>query len=105
MTDSIHIEELELRAHIGVPEEERAMPQRLTATLVLEPKRGFGELGDDLVNAVDYFAVCQAVKDLVAERPRRLVETLAEEIAVVTLACCANLPAGAARPSGPGSKQ
>jgi hypothetical protein len=32
----------------------------LTATLVLEPKRGFGELGDDLVNAVDYFAVCQA---------------------------------------------
>jgi dihydroneopterin aldolase len=86
MTDSIHIEELELQAHIGVPEEERAAPQRLTANLMLEPMRGFGTLDDDLTNAVDYFAVCQAVKDFAAERPRRLIETLAEEIARLLLA-------------------
>jgi dihydroneopterin aldolase len=81
MTDAIHIEELELSAHIGVPDEERAVAQRLTASLVLEPVRGFDALGDDLAQAVDYFAVCQAVRELVAERPRRLIETLAEEIA------------------------
>jgi dihydroneopterin aldolase len=81
MTDAIHIEELELSAYIGVPDEERATAQRLTACLVLEPVLGFGTLGDDIAQAVDYFAVCQAVRELVAERPRRLIETLAEEIA------------------------
>jgi dihydroneopterin aldolase len=86
MTDAIHIEGLELSAHIGVPEEERAAAQRLTATLVLEPVRGFGDLGDEIANTVDYFAVCAAVRALVAARPRRLIETLAEEIAQLVLA-------------------
>jgi len=85
MTDAIHIEALELSAHIGVPEEERARAQRLTATLVLEPKRGFGDLGDEIANTVDYFAVCEAVRKLAAARPRRLIETLAEEIAQLVL--------------------
>jgi dihydroneopterin aldolase len=86
MTDSIHIEQLELQAHIGVPEAERAARQRLTANLTLEPMCGFDTLGDDLANAVDYFAVCRVVKEKAAERPRRLIETLAEEIARLLLA-------------------
>src|SRR6266853_1783154 len=51
----------------------------------LEVERGFRELGDDLRNTVDYFAVCQAVKALAGARPRRLIETLAEEIAAAVL--------------------
>jgi len=79
--DQIHIEQLELLARIGVPEEERAQPQRLTVDLTLEPRRGLAGLQDELANTIDYFAVSRAVQDLAAAQPRRLLETLAEEIA------------------------
>lgn len=85
MPDCIHIEQLELSAHIGVPDAERAAPQRLTVSLTLEPARGFGALDEDLAKTVDYFAVCEAVKTLAAARPRKLIETLAEEIAALVL--------------------
>lgn len=85
MSDRIHIEQLELRVHIGVPEVERAEPQRLAVSLTLEPVRGFDALGDDLQKTVDYFAVCEAVKALAAAKPRNLIETLAEEIAALVL--------------------
>jgi dihydroneopterin aldolase len=83
--DQIHIEQLELSAHIGVPDEERDDAQRLTVNLTLEPKRSLSDLGDELANTVDYFAVSQAVQELAAARPRRLLETLAEEIAAYIL--------------------
>lgn len=86
MRDAIVIEALELSAHIGVPEAERAAPQRLTVSLRLEPREGFAELEDELARTVDYFAVCQAVQALAKARPRQLIETLAEEIAALVLA-------------------
>jgi len=85
MPDQIHIEALEVRSHIGVPKEERAAPQRLTVTLTLEPNGDFRALGDQIEATVDYAAVCEAVKALAAARHRRLVETLAEEIAAELL--------------------
>ena len=85
MPDQIHIEALEVRCHIGVPEEERAAPQRLTVTLTLEPNRDFRALDDRIEATIDYAAVCETVKALAAARPRRLVETLAEEIAAEVL--------------------
>ena len=75
MADQIRIEQLELSAHIGVPDEERAVAQRLTVNLVLEPRRGFDAIRDDLARTVDYFAVCEVVRQL------------AEEIAAMLLAC------------------
>jgi len=83
--DSIVIAGLALTAHIGVPDEERAEPQRLTVNLTLTPERDFSDLDDDLANAVDYHAVALAVQILAAERPRRLIETLAENIAGMIL--------------------
>ena len=81
MPDQIHIEALAIQAHIGVPDEERAQPQRLTVSLTLEPNTDFRNLGDRIEATVDYAAVCEAAKAVAAERPRRLVETLAEEMA------------------------
>jgi dihydroneopterin aldolase len=81
VADTIHLAQLELSAHIGVPATERATPQRLTVSLTLEPAGGLRDLSDDLQRTVDYFAVAQLVKALAASRPRRLIETLAEEIA------------------------
>jgi dihydroneopterin aldolase len=86
MSDCIRIESLELSAHIGVPDEERATVQRLTSSFVLEPIRDFRALDDRIENTVDYFAVCECVKALSRARPRRLLETLAEEIAAELLA-------------------
>jgi dihydroneopterin aldolase len=85
VADCIIIEQLELTAHIGVPDAERAAPQRLTVSLRLEISGDFRALDDDLAKTVDYFAVCETVKALAAGRPRRLIETLAEEIAAAVL--------------------
>ena len=86
MRDRILIDSLELSSHIGVPDEERATAQRLTANLVLEPLDSLHDLGDKIENTVDYFAVSEAVKALSLARPRRLIETLAEDIAAELLA-------------------
>ena len=86
MPDLIHIEALEIRTHIGVPDEERAELQRLTVTLTLEPRTDFRALEDRIEATLDYAALCDAVEAIAAERPRKLVETLAEEIAAGLLA-------------------
>ena len=85
MRDTIIISGLELTAHIGVPDEERANPQRLTANLRLQPRAGFDGLLDDLHHAVDYYAVSRAVQELAAARPRKLIETLVTELAGMVL--------------------
>ena len=84
--DRILIDSLEISSCIGVPDEERATAQRLTVNLVLEPIRGFTDLGDAIENTVDYFRVCEAVKAFSLARPRCLIETLAGDIAALLLA-------------------
>jgi dihydroneopterin aldolase len=79
--DRIHIRELELTARIGVPDEERAKPQRLTVSITLWPKVGFHAVADALEKTVNYASVCEEVKGLVAGRSDKLVETLGEVIA------------------------
>ena len=68
-------------AHIGVPNDERETPQRLTVTLVLWPIATFETMADRLDETVNYATVCREVKDLVASRADKLIETLAEAIA------------------------
>ncbi len=79
--DEIRIEELELLARVGVPDEERAQPQRLVVSLTLQPPNAFSDLGDDLARTVDYAAVCQAVRSFVSDRRDKLIETMAHEVA------------------------
>jgi 7,8-dihydroneopterin aldolase/epimerase/oxygenase len=85
VTDAIHVQELELFAKIGVPEQERAAPQRLAVNLTLYPSRGFSGLGDAVENTVDYCVVTRAVQEFASQRECRLIETLAEEIAELLL--------------------
>lgn len=79
--DEIQIEDLELMARVGVPEEERAQPQRLTVSITLQPLQSFGDLGDDLTRTIDYSAVCEEVRRFVTGRQDKLIETLADEMA------------------------
>lgn len=82
MLDLIRIVDLEVWAVIGVHDQEREHRQRLLVTLELRVKDiGPAAYNDNVKMTVDYAVVADRVQ-LVAElRPRRLVETLAEEIA------------------------
>jgi len=80
-TDSIHIEQLEVFARVGVTENERANPQRLTANITIWPRLQTDDLQDDATKTVDYSKVCQETKKFVEERSAKLVETLADGIA------------------------
>jgi len=79
--DEIRIEELELFARVGVPDEERAEPQRLTISLSLQPRHNFRDLGDELARTVNYAAVCAELRSFVCERSDKLIETLGEAMA------------------------
>ena len=79
--DEIRIEDLELMARVGVPDLERAEPQRLTVSMTLQPGCSFGDLGDNLSRTIDYAAVCENLRRFVAGRVHHLIETLAHEMA------------------------
>ena len=79
--DSIRIEQLELFARIGVTENERANPQRLTITITVWLKETFDNLEDDITQTVNYSGICAATRDFAREQSCKLVETLASNIA------------------------
>jgi len=81
LSDQIHIEKLELSAHIGVPDEERGAPQRLTATISFWPYHEAGDLADKIENAVNYSAVVDETKSFVRDQSVKLIETLADRLA------------------------
>jgi dihydroneopterin aldolase len=85
-SDEIVIQDLELMAQVGVPDEERAQPQRLTVSLVLQPRNSFDRLNDELKGTVDYVAVSQNLQQFLSGRRRQLIETLAHEMAEHLLA-------------------
>ncbi len=84
--DSIHLEELEVWGRIGVPEEERAQPQRLVISVTFTLATDFGKLGDQLVATVDYAALCEAIKAFAHTRADRLLETLTDALAAHLMA-------------------
>lgn len=77
----IHIEQLEVFARIGVPDDERSHPQRLTISITIWPTEQGPELGDDIGRTVNYASVCTETKNLVRSRSDRLIETLADALA------------------------
>lgn len=79
--DFVHIQELEVFGSVGVTENERARPQRLTLSLTVWPTTRFEELHDDISNAVNYSAVCVAAREFVHGRSDKLIETLAAQLA------------------------
>jgi dihydroneopterin aldolase len=79
--DTIEIRRLRVSTLIGVPDEERAVSQTLLVTIRMTPSQGFDGLADEISRTVDYHAVSQEIEALAAARPRRLIETLAVDIA------------------------
>jgi len=81
----IEIKGLSVSGSIGVKAEERAQPQELCFDVRfaahLQPKT----LNENLAATVDYAAVSRRVAELVQIRPRKLIETLADELAETLL--------------------
>ena len=80
-SDRIQIERLEMRAHIGVPDDERFSAQRLTFSLTLWPIRPMNDLSDEISRAVNYASVCAETKKFDEQRSDKLIETLADALA------------------------
>ena len=81
----ILIDSLRVKTWIGVPDAERVEAQEIEVDIRIRPTRNFAEMHDDICLTVDYAAVCQRVSELAAERPRRLIESLAQEIGEMIL--------------------
>lgn len=82
--DTIHLNGLELMCHIGVPEEERATPQRLTADITLTTPCPFSAMEEDIARTIDYHALSLRLAEVASAEPTVLIETLAHKLA----SCC-----------------
>ncbi len=78
--DHITLHGLGLMARAGVPDVERAVPQRLEADLWLWPERGFSDLGEDLARTVDYSQAANLCRGTAGRGEYRLIETLADTL-------------------------
>ena len=85
MPDKITIEDLEVHFHVGVPDEERAKPQKLLITIEMTKHLRSSAANDNLTETIDYFAVNQAVKALGQARRWKLIEALADDICELVL--------------------
>ena len=85
MKDKISIAEIEVECRIGVSDEERSAPQRLLISLELDKNFSIAARADDLTKTIDYHEVWLRVREICSEKERRLIETLAEEIAEIIL--------------------
>jgi dihydroneopterin aldolase len=79
--DEVHIDQLEVSTHIGVPEQERAAPQRLTVSISFWPFQQMRDLADNIHKAVNYSAVAEETKSFVRDQSVNLIETLADLLA------------------------
>jgi FolB domain-containing protein len=79
--DEIHIEQLDVFTRIGVPEEERAKPQRLTVSISFWPYQQPGDVADHIERAVNYSTVAEETKSFMLDQTVNLIETLADRLA------------------------
>ena len=81
--DLIRIVDLEVYAYIGVPDQERLNPQRLLVTLEMTGESfAHAASTDSVAWTIDYAVVATRMKELAGRRPRKLLETLAEDLSV-----------------------
>lgn len=83
--DTIEIRRLRVQTRIGVPDEERAVPQTLLISVRMVLGQGFNGLDDEISRTIDYHAVALEIQAFAAARPRKLIETLAVETADLLL--------------------
>jgi len=82
----ISIVDLEVSYRVGVPDEERAKPQRLLLTVEMEAPFARAAKSDAIGDTIDYFAVSQRLLKFGEGKSWKLIEKLAADIAETVLA-------------------
>ncbi len=82
----ISIVDLEVSYHVGVPDAERAQPQRLLLTIELEADFSAAARSDGIADTIDYFAVTRRLLGFGKGREWKLIEKVAADIADMVLA-------------------
>jgi 7,8-dihydroneopterin aldolase/epimerase/oxygenase len=77
----ISIVDLEVFYRVGVPDVERARPQRLLLTIEMETDFTAAAKSDAIADTIDYFEVTQRLSSFGEGREWRLIEKLATDIA------------------------
>lgn len=77
----IHIDGLRVATRIGVPDEERSAEQQVQVCLTMVPERAMAGLGDAIDKTIDYYEVGLRVAAIAGSGERKLIETLAEDVA------------------------
>jgi len=84
MTPVLSLVDLELICHLGVPAKERAQPQKILCTAVFPvPNLKKAAQTDDLADTVNYFDLSQLLQKTARQKKRKLIETLAADLAQV----------------------
>jgi len=85
--DWLRLTGIQAYGHLGLTQKEREMGQRVEADIELayDPVPG-GRRADTLSACIDYEDVCRVVRAQIAMARCRLIETLAEELALALLA-------------------
>jgi dihydroneopterin aldolase len=81
----ISIVDLEVFYRVGVPDAERAQPQRLLLTVELDADFTAAAKSDSIADTIDYFAVTQRLLTFGDGREWKLIEKLATDIADTVL--------------------
>lgn len=82
--DTILIQDLEVRTHIGVPDKERETEQTLNVSVWIHTDCSAAAQSDDVTDTIDYAVVAKEIESL-ATTERKTVERLAEDIAQMIL--------------------
>jgi 7,8-dihydroneopterin aldolase/epimerase/oxygenase len=82
----ISLIDLEVFYHIGVPDAERAQPQRLLLTVEMESDFSAAAESDSIADTIDYFAVSQRLLKFGDGKSWKLIEKLAADICKMILA-------------------
>jgi dihydroneopterin aldolase len=83
--DEVHIEQLEVSARVGVPEQERSNPQRLMVSISFWPYQEICDVADNIDQTVNYSVVAEETKSFVRDQSVNLIETLADRLAAYLL--------------------
>lgn len=83
--DSVFINGLALEAIIGIHDWERTQRQPVVIDLEMAADCAVAASSDDIADALDYFAVSEALQNLVENSSYQLIETLAEACAELVL--------------------
>ena len=86
MSDRIQIKGLRLVTRVGVPDEERALPQSVATNVSITLSKSFKGFDDRIQHTIDYYQVSRRLREVAATGERRLIETLAEDLAAAVIA-------------------